>query len=147
MQALGISLQEGLSRFMELGDEFFDLLTDPDSGTNISNITTFIEAFSDNGWSAETQSIGLTEANLSIQQANNVLALVTIDTDPDMNGGVIGSGNTSHWVHIGAISDGLVTYYNPYTNVEETVNAETFEEAWESTPGNEGSFISVLAMN
>jgi hypothetical protein len=145
MQALGISLQEGFSKFLELGDSFAENLQNPEEGTTSEDLKQLIDAFSDSGWLGQTTSL-TTEATTSmLQQGKQVVALVAIDTDPSQEGSVSSTGDIAHWVHITKIENGNVTYYNPYVNSSQSVSVEQFNAAWESTPGNNSSFTAVVA--
>jgi hypothetical protein len=143
MEALGVSLEEGFLRAKKLEGDYTEILQSPSQGTDPSQLEDFIKSFIDYGWDAATLSSSINEIPIFVNQNRQILALVTIDT---RNDGVINKGgDAAHWVHVISIENEAVQYYNPYTNTVQSVATRDFEAAWEYTPGNTGSFTSVVA--
>jgi hypothetical protein len=135
MAALGISLEEGFARFAELGDIFEGILKDASQETRADQLKSFINAFSNLGWSGQVSSSSIDDAFSRITEGSKVIALVTIN--PGEGGIVSDTGTTNHWVEIQEIdyANKEVTYYNPYTNALETVGFTKFDEAWKKGSG------------
>ncbi|MFN2149395.1 MAG: C39 family peptidase [Anaerolineales bacterium] len=144
MEALGVSLEEGFARWKDLGDGFVDVLMNGGKGTEDWQLERYINAFSDYGWGAQVASLSIRALPDLLDRNEQVIALVTIDTTLGANGTVSDEGQVSHWVHIISMNDEIVRYYNPYTNCEQTVGVNDFEQAWETTPGNTGRFTAVV---
>ncbi|MDF1500589.1 MAG: hypothetical protein P1P76_08975 [Anaerolineales bacterium] len=138
MQALGVSLEEGFARFNELGEEFVNILQNPNAPTGSTDLNKFIDAFSDNGWNGDAITANTQQAEILLSEGKKMIALVTIDVN--RNGVVSGSGETNHWVEIREINRDTneITYYNPYTNeVSEPIVISEFESAWQKASGGE----------
>jgi hypothetical protein len=136
MEALGVSLEEGFEVFAGMGDRYQGILKDSSRevyGTELQYLFAAFNRYAD-------VRVGDNELDQDIIAGNKVIALVTIK-----NGVLHEQGNTAHWVHVKTYGSSTVTFYNPFINETETLPRELFDAAWQSTPGNTGEYVKVVA--
>jgi hypothetical protein len=135
MEALGIPLEIGFRTFADLGPSYRDILRNPDRGTYSDELREFIEA------TGTTVGVDNRERELDgeLRSGAKIVALVTID-----EGRVDAGGTTAHWVHVTQYQENSVTFYNPFSNEEETILTDEFKQAWSSTPDNEKRNVTMV---
>jgi hypothetical protein len=142
MEALGIPLEEG---FRILASLYPDHLKNSQAQANASELTQFINEFSDNGWSAESK-YTMGEIELSLIQDHKTIVLVALDGNNHFST-CKNDAKSGHWIRIRSINGEEVTYYDSLSNNEKTVTRKEFEVAWESAqyvPGNSSASANLF---
>ncbi len=133
MEYLNVSLEEGFRRWIEFSEDMKTALLSGET-TSSANLKEFFEAFD---IAVKTDS-NYWNMIRSLNSNQSVIALVAIK-----NGDVSVNGEIAHWIRITeAKKDGMVKFYNPYTNENEEVKWDTFIDSWDRvslTSGNENT--------
>jgi hypothetical protein len=171
MASLGLDLQTGLQIFSamqtsrpvyENGSPVWeDILEEPREGTYGHQLTAFLETAGAGDYKYDVGAYGeppysQDEIGEMVAEGHPLIALVNLNTNN--NNGHLAARDPSappttqvaHWVSILGIvptesGEPVVRVYNPYQNREELYIWTTFEEAWSSTPRNEGHNVVVVA--